>query len=189
MVPMDLVRWYLEQPLDFDPGAREAYSNFGYTLLARVVEKVSDQPFPTYLAATVAKQADMTTLRVSRSDPDDRIPGEIWYCLHPEFSRKADPFPVRMITKDGSGALACTAADYCRFLTHYAINGALRRPGGRYRGSFYGSTYGVTSACSQRPDGINFAVVGNRRPSSGADWNEALKTRIDQALEPIAASL
>ena len=131
----------------------------------------------------------MTTLRLSRSDPSDRLPGEVWYCLHPEYTKEAKLFPVRMETKDGSGALACSAADYCRFLEHYSIRGNRRVNGGRYAGTFFGSTPGCTSACSQRPDGIVYTVICNRRSTGGSDWNKELKSLLDKALDPIAADL
>ncbi len=181
MVAMDLVRWHLLRPLDFDPGAREVYCNFGYTLLARVVEKLSGQTFVAYLQATVGKESGMSTLRVSRSDAPDREPGEVWYCFHPEVSSEVKAFPVRFETKDGSGALACSAADYCRFLEHYAINGSQRRAGGKYRGTFFGSTHGTTSVCCQREDGLCYTVICNRRSGDEA-WNRELKEDVDKAL-------
>ena len=42
--PMAILRYMLAQPLDFEPGARFAYSNFGYCLLGRAIEKVSGRP-------------------------------------------------------------------------------------------------------------------------------------------------
>ncbi len=36
-----VIRYMLGQPLDFDPGTRYAYSNFGYCVLGRVIEQVS----------------------------------------------------------------------------------------------------------------------------------------------------
>lgn len=189
--PAHLVRWALERPLDFDPGAREVYSNFGYILLARVVEKKSGRPFLEYVKETVGKTAGLTTLMVSRSDPEDRLPGEIWYCLHPEYRRPENPLTLRCETKDGSGALACSAEDYCRFLEHYSIIGKPRIPGGTYLGTFFGSMPGSTSACSQRADGICYTIICNRRDASAHPeaWNQELKTVIDTALDPIAPGL
>jgi len=37
--PADVVRYMLVEPLQFDPGARVVYSNFGYCVLGRVIEK------------------------------------------------------------------------------------------------------------------------------------------------------
>jgi CubicO group peptidase (beta-lactamase class C family) len=36
-----IIRNMLGKPLDFDPGAKYVYSNFGYCVLGRVIEKVT----------------------------------------------------------------------------------------------------------------------------------------------------
>ena len=46
--PLDIIHYMTKRKLDFDPGARYAYSNFGYCLLGRVIEKATGQ---TYEAA------------------------------------------------------------------------------------------------------------------------------------------
>ncbi len=46
--PMDIIHYMMHQKLDFEPGERYAYSNFGYCILGRVIEKVTGQ---TYEAA------------------------------------------------------------------------------------------------------------------------------------------
>jgi N-acyl-D-amino-acid deacylase len=39
-----VIRFMLGQPLDYDPGSRYAYANFGYCVLGRVIERVTGQP-------------------------------------------------------------------------------------------------------------------------------------------------
>ena len=48
-----VIRYMLAQRLDFDPGSRFAYSNFGYMLLGRVIEKISGQSYEAYLRDAV----------------------------------------------------------------------------------------------------------------------------------------
>ncbi len=38
--PLNVIRAMLKRPLDFDPGTKYAYSNFGYCLLGRVLERL-----------------------------------------------------------------------------------------------------------------------------------------------------
>jgi D-alanyl-D-alanine carboxypeptidase len=38
-----------EKPLDFEPGERVSYSNIGYLMLGRIIEKVSGKPYQEYL--------------------------------------------------------------------------------------------------------------------------------------------
>ena len=188
MEPVHVVRYGLLQPMDFDPGERYAYCNYGYILLVRVIEKVSGQKFFDYLHATVCKKSGADSFSASSADARDRQPGEIWYCYHPEYPRKEVPLPFRTEARDGAGIIATTAADYCRFLETYWISGEVR-DSSRKKYSFSGSHPGVTAVCSQRSDGINYTAIANRRGKGKDDWNAALRKAIDDALEQVANKL
>src|SRR5688572_6817044 len=43
-----VIRYMLGQPLDFDPGTKYVYSNFGYTILGRIIERVSGMSYENY---------------------------------------------------------------------------------------------------------------------------------------------
>lgn len=57
--PDDLLKEYAGSKLDFDPGARWSYSNTGFILLGRIVEKVSGKPFAEFLAERILKPLKM----------------------------------------------------------------------------------------------------------------------------------
>ena len=44
IAPDDLIRRYAGAPLDFEPGTRWSYSNTGFVLLGRILERASGQP-------------------------------------------------------------------------------------------------------------------------------------------------
>ncbi|CAA9203640.1 Penicillin-binding protein 4* [Flavobacterium bizetiae] len=65
----DSVYTYLaKKPLLFEPGTSTAYSNIGYYLLARVIEKVSGQSYSAYLKQNVLDKAKMYNSGVSSND-------------------------------------------------------------------------------------------------------------------------
>ncbi len=47
--PTDVISWMFSKPLDFAPGTTNVYSNFGYMLLGRVIEKASGKTFINYI--------------------------------------------------------------------------------------------------------------------------------------------
>lgn len=49
----ELIMTFADRPLNFLPGARFKYSNSGYVLLAKIVEKVSQQPFGVFLVENI----------------------------------------------------------------------------------------------------------------------------------------
>jgi len=51
--PLKLVREWAGKPLDFEPGTKWQYSNTNFVLAALIIEKVSGQPFWTFLKARV----------------------------------------------------------------------------------------------------------------------------------------
>ena len=52
-----ILRNVLDGPLDFDPGAREAYSNFGYCILGRIIERVTGTPYVEFARSRLLEPA------------------------------------------------------------------------------------------------------------------------------------
>ena len=48
-----VIQAMLKQPLDFSPGERYAYSNFGYCLLGRVIERLSGMSYESFVKQNV----------------------------------------------------------------------------------------------------------------------------------------
>jgi N-acyl-D-amino-acid deacylase len=74
-----IVRFMLGVPLDFDPGTKSVYSNFGFNVLGRVIERVSGQPYAEYVRDRVFTPAGITDMSIGRTRRDDRAPGEVFY--------------------------------------------------------------------------------------------------------------
>ncbi|MEV4253482.1 serine hydrolase domain-containing protein [Spirillospora sp. NPDC049652] len=49
----DIMKWESGRKLDHKPGSAYAYSNYGYMLLGRIIEKVSGQSYASYVQAKV----------------------------------------------------------------------------------------------------------------------------------------
>jgi len=57
--PDELIRRYATGKLDFEPRTRWSYSNTGFVVLGRVIEKVGGQPLPEFLRKRVFAKAGM----------------------------------------------------------------------------------------------------------------------------------
>jgi N-acyl-D-amino-acid deacylase len=73
--PEHIIRWVSGRPLDTDPGQAYAYSNFGYCLLGRIIERVSGQPYGEYVRQLLAPLA-IPSLALGRTLFAGRLPGE-----------------------------------------------------------------------------------------------------------------
>jgi N-acyl-D-amino-acid deacylase len=75
----EIIRYMRGQALDFAPGERYAYSNFGYCLLGRVIEKLSGQPYETFVRDEVFAPLGVTAPRIGRSLREQRAEHEVCY--------------------------------------------------------------------------------------------------------------
>ena len=66
----DYVTLYGNRALAFDPGSKWEYSNYGFILLGRVVERVSGMTYYDYVAKHIFAPAGMTS---SGSEPEDSV--------------------------------------------------------------------------------------------------------------------
>jgi len=65
----DYVKLYGKRDLEFEPGSKWAYSNYGFLLLGVVIEKVSGQSYYDYVREHVYQPAGMTA---TASEPEDQ---------------------------------------------------------------------------------------------------------------------
>ena len=66
----DYVNLYGNRPLAFEPGSRWDYSNYGFILLGRVIERVSGMSYYDYVAKHVFAPAGMQS---TGSEPEDSV--------------------------------------------------------------------------------------------------------------------
>jgi len=78
----NMLRFGFGQPLQFDPGTRFAYSNLGYHLLGRIVEKVSGKPYETYVREEVLAPLGISAMRIGRTALSQRLTDEVKYYDH-----------------------------------------------------------------------------------------------------------
>ncbi len=96
--------------LEDPPGKSYAYSNFGYFLLGRVIEKVSGLPYGEYVRQHVQEPLGITDMRLGRNDP---APDEVHYYGH----SRDDPYAVPVDLHDANGGWIATPSD----LVHFAL--------------------------------------------------------------------
>jgi N-acyl-D-amino-acid deacylase len=74
VTPEQLISFMMGLPLDFEPGAQAQYSNLGYIILGQIVEKVSGQPYETYVRKEILEPLGMRKAAVHNGPK--YLPGE-----------------------------------------------------------------------------------------------------------------
>jgi CubicO group peptidase (beta-lactamase class C family) len=77
--PQHIIRYMTQQPLDFDPGSRFVYSNFGYCLLGRVIERVSGMRYGQYVRQNVLRPLEIGRMQLGATLLDRRASQEVRY--------------------------------------------------------------------------------------------------------------
>jgi len=77
--PEHIIRYMMGKPLQFAPGKRYAYSNFGYSLLGRVIEAISGQSYEAYVRANVLAPLGIQDMRIGRTLLSGRVRNEVKY--------------------------------------------------------------------------------------------------------------
>jgi len=124
--PSAVIRYMLGQPLDFDPGARYAYSNFGYCVLGRIIEKISGQSYEKFVQEHIMAPVGVKRMRLGRSLDGLQAPGEVrYYMVGDEMGDSVFPDGPRKVlwpyggfnleAMDAHGGWIASAVDLARF--------------------------------------------------------------------------
>ncbi len=113
-------------PLINKPGTKYSYSNFGYFLLSRIIEKVSSKSYLNYLNEELFKDIGLQNkIEIAGMSKTTLKKNEVSYygqtALESSFIYGTD-----LNRRDGAGGLIFTPADYLRVIN--AIDGFASRP-------------------------------------------------------------
>ena len=78
----DFYRVVLNRRLKFAPGSWQSYSNFGYLLLSKVIEKVSGMPYEEFIRTEVLAPAGCYDMHIAGTYYEDKRDNEVRYYTH-----------------------------------------------------------------------------------------------------------
>lgn len=107
-----IARTLRDQPLKQKPGDHYAYSNFGYCLLGRVIEKVSGKSYATFMHESVLGPCGIEGMKIAGNTLADRIAGEVVY----HGRNGEDPYHMNVRRMDAHGGWLASPADLVKFL-------------------------------------------------------------------------
>jgi len=103
------------RPLDQPPGRHYAYSNFGYCVLGRVIERITQQNYAIYVRDSVLKRCGITDMTIAGNTLAQRHPGEVKY-YDPQDER--EPYAMDIARMDSHGGWIARPRDLVHFLMH-----------------------------------------------------------------------
>ena len=132
-----IIRYMKGMPFDFDPGAKYVYSNLGYAILGRVIERVSGIPYEEYVRTRVLQPVGASRTRSGKSRLSGALAEEVRYYVPGaglNFPMVQSVFPgeglvplnyggFHIEAMDASGAWVSSTIDLLRF-----VNGVDGRP-------------------------------------------------------------
>ena len=121
---------------DLEPGTKYAYSNFGYTLLGRVIEEISGIRYEEFIRREILNPAGIQRMAISGNSPGTALPGEVRYYDYPDaplaptiFAEGPNmlpaPYDMENRMMDAFGGWAASAIDLVRFSE--AFDGTMSR--------------------------------------------------------------
>lgn len=111
----ELIAWALHHvPLQYPPGEQYAYSNFGFCILGRVIEKLTGVPYQQHVRDAILAPSGVTTMRIAGNSLEERAPGEVIYY----GAGRENPYDMNIRRMDSHGGWLATARDLAIFASH-----------------------------------------------------------------------
>ena len=95
----------------FEPGTTPGYSNYGMALAGYIVQRVSGQPFETYVREHVLEPAGMTS-----STYEQPLPKDMAGSLGPGYTSTGEEVPFELMGDFPAGSLTASAPDFAAFM-------------------------------------------------------------------------
>lgn len=159
----ELISWTLDNlPLQHPPGEHFAYSNFGYCVLGRIIEKVTQVPYEEYIRREVLRPCGIDQMQIAGNTRDVRAPNEVIYYEQ----NAADPYSMNVRRMDSHGGWLASSSDLVRFAVN--IGGIKSQPGLLRSDSI--TTMVTPGPANPRADEVKYARGWNVRNNGRGNW-------------------
>lgn len=172
----DYLQQFVNEPLEFEPGTKRAYSNAGYVVLGALVERVSGEEFRRYLTKHVFAPAGMT--RTGFFDRDSLPPWAATGYTSGGPGNQSAPLHPSTETLPGRGSPAggsySTVGDLLRYV-HAQRTGVIAGTSGKPIGWIGGAPGASTFLAPDMPGDYTLIVLANVDPPIASVIQETVK--------------
>lgn len=102
-------------PLSYAPGTHYDYSNFGYCLLGRIIEKITGQAYEQWVKTNVLQPCGITDMQIAGNTLAEKKMNEVTYY----GQGGEDPYIYNVTRMDSHGGWIASAKDVARFLIRF----------------------------------------------------------------------
>lgn len=175
-----------ERSLTYSPGTQYDYSNFGYSLLGRIIEKVSGMAYEDYVKEMVLAPMNITGMNISGNTKNDAYENEVTY-----YSTWRDPYTMNVSRMDSHGGWVASTKDLALYAMHSDLEASvpdflgvdeglsyLQSGNWNHNGALPGS---LTVLQVNYP--ISYAVLTNKGDSNFQEVIQAIRTYLNDKIE------
>ena len=125
----EVIQYVLKQRLGYTPGYRVCYSNVGYLILSKIIEKVSGMKYEDYCQQKLLHPAGCYDFQIANNTFEEKYPNEVRYYeqhdseLIPAYDNKGEILykcngGTNVHGLYGAGAWVASPTEYIRFISH-----------------------------------------------------------------------
>ncbi|PKV49927.1 beta-lactamase [Aquimarina sp. MAR_2010_214] len=169
----------LHRKLVNPPGSVYYYLNFGYTILGRIIEKITKVPYEVYVKSNILEPCGISKMKIGRNTLADKYPNEVTYYQGSNSTSNSNPYDYNIVRMDSPAGWIASATDLARFIVKIdrnpskpdIISNILLNNSFFASSSWYhtGSMSGTSGIINKLDDTLSYVVLFNKRADHHPD--------------------